>query len=185
MGSMTSVANVVVIPRNGYANRLQAWASAAIVARTWGAPLKVCWEEEAVCPADASSLFRSAGEGSTFISSDEVEGLLGGSHEGLPRYLAHDSDSGVVTLATDHHLGRRTVVAGEDHQRVVEHVHMSQLGEHLANLLIHGIPQGELEQASTRSALLAYCERDTLTMVELVKRLRAAARQSWNSPLLY
>ena len=60
MGSMTSVPNVVVFPRNGYANRLQAWASAAIVLE-WGAPLKVCWEEEAVCPANASSLFRSAG----------------------------------------------------------------------------------------------------------------------------
>ena len=110
MGSMPSVANVVVIPRNGYANRLQAWASAAIVARTWGVPLKVCWENEAVCPADASSLFRSAGEGSTFISSDEVEGLLGGSHEGLPRYLTHDSDSGGVTLA-GHDRGEQPFMA--------------------------------------------------------------------------
>lgn len=110
MGSMPSVANVVVIPRNGYANRLQAWASAAIVARTWGAPLEVCWEEEAVCPADASSLFYSAGEGSAFVSSDEVEDLLGGSHEGLPRYLTHDSDSGVVTLA-GHDRGEQTFMS--------------------------------------------------------------------------
>ena len=48
----------------------------------------------------------------------------------------------------------------------------------LANLLIHGVPQGEAERASVRADLLAYCERDTLTMVELVKRLRAAACQS-------
>lgn len=99
MGSMASVAKVVVIPRNGYANRLQAWASAAIVARHWGAPLAVCWETEAVAPADVHSLFRSAGEGAAFISSDGLERLLGGSHEQLPRYLTHVPEVGIVTLA--------------------------------------------------------------------------------------
>ena len=69
MGSMPSVANVVVIPRNGYANRLQAWAVRPSLLKR--ALLSGCWER--ACPADASSLFRSAGQGSTFISSDEVE----------------------------------------------------------------------------------------------------------------
>lgn len=110
MDSMASVAKVVVIPRNGYANRLQAWASAAIVARQWGAPLKVCWETEAVAPADAHSLFRSPGEDATFISSGELERLLGGSHEQLPRYLNQIPEEGIVTLA-GHDRGEQPFMA--------------------------------------------------------------------------
>ena len=113
MGSMTSVAKVVVIPRNGYANRLQAWASAAIVARRWGAPLEVCWETEAVAPAEVHSLFRSAGEGAAFISSEELERLLGGSHERLPRYLTHVPEDGIVTLA-GHDSGEQPFMADLD-----------------------------------------------------------------------
>jgi hypothetical protein len=113
MGSMASVAKVVVIPRNGYANRLQAWASAAIVARHWGAPLAVCWETEAVAPADAHALFRGAGEGAAFISSKELERLLGGSHEQLPRYLTHVPEDGIVTLA-GHDRGEQPFMADLD-----------------------------------------------------------------------
>ena len=113
MGSMTSVAKVVLVPRNGYANRLQAWASAAIVARRWGAPLEVCWETEAVAPAEVHSLFRSAGEGAAFISSEELERLLGGSHERLPRYLTHVPEGAVVTLA-GHDRGEQPFMADLD-----------------------------------------------------------------------
>ena len=99
MGFMGSVARVVVVPRNGYANRLQAWASAAILARTWGVPLQICWEPEEVCPADAQTLFRSAGEGATFTTSDDLRELLGTTHDQLPRYLNQRPEHGVVTLA--------------------------------------------------------------------------------------
>ena len=110
---MTSVAKVVLVPRNGYANRLQAWASAAIVARRWGAPLAVCWETEAVAPAEVHSLFRSAGEGAAVMSSEELERLLGGSHEQLPRYLTHVPEDGIVTLA-GHNRGEQPFMADLD-----------------------------------------------------------------------
>lgn len=110
---MTSVAKVLVIPRNGYANRLQAWASAAIMARYWAAPLEVCWETEAVAPADAHALFRGAGEGAAFISSGELKRLLGGSHEQLPRYLTHIPGDGIVTLA-GHDRGEQPFMADLD-----------------------------------------------------------------------
>lgn len=37
---------IVVVPRNGYVNRLQGWASAAILAAQLDASLHVLWEPE-------------------------------------------------------------------------------------------------------------------------------------------
>jgi len=110
MGSMATVVKVVVVPRNGYVNRLQAWASAAIVAQTWGAPLEVCWETEAVAPADSHALFRSAGQAATFISSEELTQLLGSPHEQLPRYLTQVPSRGLVILA-GHDRGEQRFMA--------------------------------------------------------------------------
>lgn len=117
MGSMATVAKVVVVPRNGYVNRLQAWASAANVARTWGAPLEVCWEAEAVAPADAHALFRSAGQGATFISSEELTQLLGSPHERLPRYLTQLSTGRLMILA-GHDRGEQRFMADLESRKV-------------------------------------------------------------------
>ncbi len=49
-------------------------------------------------------------------------------------------------------------------------------GALLADLVLRGEPEDPDEQTSLRSDLLAYCERDTQTMLELVEVLRAATR---------
>jgi hypothetical protein len=80
------------------------------MARRWGAPLNVYWETEAVAPADAYSLFRSAGQGAGFVSREELEHLLGAPHDQLPRYLGQASADGVVTLA-GHDRGEQAFMA--------------------------------------------------------------------------
>ena len=89
---------MVVIPRNGYVNRLQAWASSAALAAEWDAPLSVCWEPESIAPAAVSDLFESRTL-HQWMSSDEVEELCGGPHQELPRYLTHFPERSLVVLA--------------------------------------------------------------------------------------
>lgn len=93
-----AVESVVVIPRNGYVNRLQAWASSAALAAEWDAPLSVCWEPEPVAPAAVSDLFESRTL-HQWMSPDEVENLCGVSHQELPRYLTHFPERSLVVLA--------------------------------------------------------------------------------------
>ncbi len=93
-----AVERVVVIPRNGYVNRLQAWASSAALATEWGAPLAVCWEPETVAPAQVEDLFDSQPL-HQWISPEDVEKLCGAPHHVLPRYLTRLQDRQVLVLA--------------------------------------------------------------------------------------
>jgi len=98
-----TVKQVMLVPRNGYINRLQAMASSSILADSVGADFRVCWESDPVAPAPFESLFNlSAFPPSTFVASAEVEKLLGCSLGDFPRYVTSHVISGVgqvVSLA--------------------------------------------------------------------------------------
>lgn len=93
-----AVDRVVVVPRNGYVNRLQAWASSAALAAEWDAPLSACWEPESIAPAGVGDLFESRSL-HQWISPADVEKLCGAPHQDLPRYLTYLPAQSVVVLA--------------------------------------------------------------------------------------
>jgi hypothetical protein len=93
---------ILIIPRNGYINRLQAMASAQILADQIGAELKVAWVPQDAAPAEAKTVFNSTLIDSNFISEEACEQLCGFLPNDIPRYLntsATESDAKVVTLA--------------------------------------------------------------------------------------
>jgi len=87
------------VPRNGYINRLQAWASASILANILATPLEVAWESETIAPAEPSELFSEKQDGARFIAIQQVNTLLGIAHDQLPRYLQISPDNTLITLA--------------------------------------------------------------------------------------
>ena len=104
MGRVTAgprVTRVVVVPRNGLANRLQAWASANILAKHWAAPLRVVWEPEEVLPAPADVLFAGSLVSESFSSPNLIRDLTQRGHSELPRYLSRGDDF-VVLAGHDH-----------------------------------------------------------------------------------
>lgn len=94
--------DVVVFPQSGYANRLQAMASAAILAESLKAAWYVCWELQPVAPARPEDLFSGAMVSEHFVTSDEARIRWGLVKSDLPLYLTADT-------AVD-----RIVVAGHD-----------------------------------------------------------------------
>ncbi len=94
-----SLDHIVVVPRNGYVNRLQAWASAAILGAELDVPVQVLWEPEMVAPASASLLFSEQVVNRSFVDSDVVSEFAGAPHADLPRYLTVDRDRRLVILA--------------------------------------------------------------------------------------
>lgn len=94
-----SLERIVVVPRNGYVNRLQAWASANILGAELDVPVRVLWETEPVAPAGATLLFSDRLLHSSFIEPDVVTELAGTPHAALPRYLTVDRDRRLVVLA--------------------------------------------------------------------------------------
>lgn len=100
------VEGVYVVPRNGYANRLQAWASAAILAAHVDAPLHVVWESEPVAAAEALDLFDERLVSRSFADPAELEAITGMPHHQLPRYLTYLPERSVIVLA-GHDLGEQ------------------------------------------------------------------------------
>ena len=98
----TRMTEVVVFPQSGYANRMQAMASAAILADAIGAIWHVCWELQPIAPVSPTEIFDSSLISDRFISTDEARARWGLSKAELPLYLTHDRDK------------RRTIVAGHD-----------------------------------------------------------------------
>ena len=93
---------IVIIPRNGYINRLQGMASAQILADQIGAELKVAWAPQDAAPAQAKIVFDSAVIDSDFISEEKCQQMCGFPPNEIPRYLntsATESGARVVTLA--------------------------------------------------------------------------------------
>jgi hypothetical protein len=103
VSSPGSLERVILVPRNGLGNRLQAWSSAALLARTWGVPLDVMWEPEPAAPAPASDLFASDpgfdAVDHAFLDRESLDRLLGSDHEDMPRYLHEMPERRVVCLA--------------------------------------------------------------------------------------
>ena len=94
-----SLERIIVVPRNGYANRLQSWASASILASELDVPLSVVWESQPVAATPAPALFSPRTVESTFIASDELTEILGSRHDDIPRYVHQDHARGFVSLA--------------------------------------------------------------------------------------
>lgn len=90
---------IIVVPRNGYANRLQAWASAAILGAELDVPVSVVWEPERIAPASADALFAPHRVTMSFIEAAELTAVLGRAHTDLPRSLHVDPDRRIVWLA--------------------------------------------------------------------------------------
>ncbi len=94
-----SLERIIVVPRNGYANRLQAWASSAILASQLDVPLEVAWEPESIAPVGAGSLFATDTSHEMFLSAQELHERIGADHHSLARYLHVNAVTRVVTLA--------------------------------------------------------------------------------------
>lgn len=90
---------LVIVPRNGYVNRLQAWASAVILGAQLDTPVSVVWEPERIAPAQALDLFSESAVRRTFWDVEQVTSVVGGAHQDLPRYLTLDPDRRIVVLA--------------------------------------------------------------------------------------
>ncbi len=108
-----SVEKVILVPRNGYINRLQAMASSAILAESIGADFHVCWESEPIASAPFESLFElSSFPPETFLASGEVEKILGCSLSEFPRYVTNRvvSEVGSVVALADHDRGEQPLM---------------------------------------------------------------------------
>ena len=103
---MTGLQRIIVVPRNGYINRIQAWASSSILASQLGVPCKVMWEPESVAAASATDFFTREAVATEFISRAELDNLLKGPHEELPRHLNVLGETGIAVLA-GHDLGEQ------------------------------------------------------------------------------
>lgn len=90
---------LIVVPRNGYVNRLQAWASSAILAAELDVPLRVVWEPEPAAPAAAADLFAPGLLERSFVTPESLTQLLGSTHQHQPRYLTVDPERRTVVLA--------------------------------------------------------------------------------------
>ena len=103
----SSLTDLVVIPRNGYANRLQAWASAALLAQELSVPLSVVWEAEDIAPAEFGDLFVASPDGPKLLAAEALRERISADHRELPRYLNVDPERRLIVLA-GHDRGEQT-----------------------------------------------------------------------------
>lgn len=125
---------MILVPRNGLGNRLQAWSSAALLARAWDVPLDVMWEPEQAAPTPASELFLGSptfnGLDHAFLDRVSLDRILGADHAELPRYVhaeparqfislaGHDKgeqallDELLVAIQSDERLATLVIIAG-------------------------------------------------------------------------
>jgi hypothetical protein len=97
----SAVRAVVVVPRSGYINRLQAIASSSMLANELGAEFQVCWEEQSVASAPAKTLFDVGFVAEQFISVSDFSKKFGYPCSDVPRYL--NQSHGVISLAGYEH----------------------------------------------------------------------------------
>jgi hypothetical protein len=83
----SGMGQVVVVPVNGYANRLQAMASSSSIAGQLGWDFRVCWEPELGCAAPADELFSQEFMTRHFISVDDFQSAFEHRPEGIPLWL--------------------------------------------------------------------------------------------------
>lgn len=90
---------VVVFPLSGYINRLQAVASASLLAEELGWECVVVWQPQPVAAAPVTAVFGEDFCRSTVRPMDEVQGQLGFAFSEVPRYLNIHANEGLITLA--------------------------------------------------------------------------------------
>ena len=102
---------VVVVPRNGYINRLQATASASIIADQLGAEIAVCWLPQEAAPAVHESVF-GPDFSLKFVSEPELTEILGFDLGSFPHYVnAHVvSEVGRVVTFAGHERGEQPLM---------------------------------------------------------------------------
>lgn len=98
---------IVIVPVNGYANRLQAWASASALGADLDVPVQVLWEPEPIAAASGADLFDAALVAASFINTEEVVTLLDAPHPSLPRYLVDAGRSGDALMLAGHDRGEQ------------------------------------------------------------------------------
>lgn len=91
------VARVVVVPLSGYINRMQAIASASIIAHQAQAELSVCWTDINVTPAPASEIFPADFIKRHVIDENEFSVITGLRCRDVPAYL--NEERPVISVA--------------------------------------------------------------------------------------
>ncbi len=92
------IRRVLVYPVNGYLNRLQAVASAALLAHRFEAPLKVCWTHFSMVPGPPSDTFAADWCDEFILTEDQVRSEFGLGLEDVPRYVTASPDGAWVGL---------------------------------------------------------------------------------------
>jgi len=108
---------VIVVPRNGYINRLQATASASILADQLGAELSVCWLPQEAAPAAREIVFGSA-PSLKYVAEPELTEILGFDLGSFPHYVNSHVVSGVGRVVTfaGHERGEQPLVTQLAHE---------------------------------------------------------------------
>lgn len=94
-----SCKRIVLVPRNGYINRLQAWASAAILAEDLDCSLEILWDPERVAPVPLRDLIDPQSGHATGIDEQTFLRIAGAHHTDFPRYLSLHPERGFAFLA--------------------------------------------------------------------------------------
>ena len=89
---------VVVVPQSGYINRLQAIASAAVLADELETDWCVVWRPSSVAPATATQVFDTSFVGRRFRSEHEISESYGVDFDHIPLYLSEDRNNAVLYL---------------------------------------------------------------------------------------
>lgn len=90
---------MILVPRNGYINRLQAIASSQLLAQELGASFHVCWMSEPAAPLEAGKVFPQSFLSSYFLDPNEMEAELEIPLLGFVPHLRHNRS--VISLAGD------------------------------------------------------------------------------------
>lgn len=90
---------ILLFPRSGYANRLQAMVSAQILARQTNATLHVCWSVQDVAPATPSEIFSMHDSTFSFVAEAEVEKRWGVREKDIPMFLSAQRNRQLLSLA--------------------------------------------------------------------------------------
>jgi hypothetical protein len=99
MQPIGTIERVLVYPRSGYSNRLQAMASSAILARRLGADFRVCWETEDVVPDGPEMTFDPGYCAAVMVTAEHCRNEWGIVREELPRYFTSLPEQGLMVLA--------------------------------------------------------------------------------------
>ena len=96
---MNLISRVILVPCNGYINRLQAIASSQLLAQELDASFHVCWMSEPAAPLEPSKIFQESFLNSYFMDLNAMEAELGIPLLQFAPHLRHNGS--VISLAGD------------------------------------------------------------------------------------